>query len=133
MVLICSRMRTYITSLLVVSLCAVGFSSIRDNSVRPGVMVPAINTLSAGDSTTVNISLSAAVTTDTTVTLSSSNSTLIAVPSSTVIATGQSSGSFLAWAPSASISKFRKSANSTAVTITATANGYSSTCTLYAN
>jgi hypothetical protein len=95
-----------------------------DNGGWPIVVIPEATVITDNQDTAVVVYMNKVVTSDTTVTVTSSHPSLISVPASVVVPTGYSSVEIpLTVSPSSQ--RFTKPQASTAVTITATANGHS--------
>lgn len=102
------------------SLLAAAPFHLKDNVVTPVVVAPSPSTLAPGDSSIVTVGMSGSATSDTVVSITSSDPSTLSVPSTAVVHSGGNHTSFEA---SASALRFRAGAHSKTVTITVTANG----------
>gem|GEM_PF-4289189 len=93
----------------------------------PIIVVPVPSTLSAGDSSTVTVTLDGTATSDTTVTITSSDPSVVTAPSYVTVPSGQSSASLSVLANN------HDRLRSSSVTLTAYANGHSATATVTVN
>jgi len=100
-------------------------SPIRDNGIHPGLLTPNLATLTAGQTTTVTVTMDGYATSPTVVSLTSSNTNAINVPSSVTVETGSNEATFTATA----VTVLPRAGTRTS-TVTATANGSSASTTM---
>ena len=122
-------MKAPVLVIAVLGLIGFAFAALDGNSV-PIVATPDQSAISAGASTGVTVQMSQAATSDTTVTLSSSNPSVLATPGSVIVRQGNESARFnVISSPVAG----KEPSPGTAVTITATANGGSASTVITVN
>jgi hypothetical protein len=122
-------MKAPVLVIAVLGLIGFAFAALDGNSV-PIVATPDQSAISAGASTGVTVQMSQAATSDTTVTLSSSNPSVLATPGSVIVRQGNQSARFsVISSPVAG----KEPSPGTAVTITATANGGSASTVITVN
>jgi len=103
-----------------------------DSSIIPVSLNPSPGTITRGQRTTITVNMSGVGSSATVVSLSSSNTNDLPVPSTMTIQSGQSSGNFQTLTPPPGEGDHGRFTSSV-VTVTATANGVSKDCQVTVN